>query len=50
MYNLINNILSLPTTNANSSVTQCAIALLVLGVIISLHGIFSFFSKVFSIR
>lgn len=50
MYDLIYNILSIPATNANSNVVQASIALLVLGVIISLHGVFSFFSRVFSIR
>lgn len=50
MYNLIYNILQLPTQNANSTVTQAAVAILIISFVVVLKSLFSFFSRIFSIK
>ena len=50
MYNIIYNILGLPSQNINSYVTQASIAILVISFILVLYCIFTFFSKIFSIK
>lgn len=50
MYELVSNILFIPAQNANSSVTQACVAILILSFVISLHSLFSFFSRVFSVK
>lgn len=50
MYQLINDILSLPATNANSNVVQASIAILVISFVVVLYSVFKFFCRVFSVK
>lgn len=50
MYNIISNILQIPAQYSNNSVTQAAVAILILAFIVTLHALWCFFGKIFSIK